>query len=59
MTTPYTGDAEAAMGPNAWVEGGGPWSVMNKSMVGPSGDYHDYFSIAKCASHSLPFLALL
>eukprot|EP01052_Picozoa_sp_SAG31_P028367 SAG31_NODE_2731_length_5175_cov_1.794129_4_plen_447_part_00 len=40
-------DAESAMGPNDWVEGSGPWSVMNKSTVGPSGDMHDYFSTAK------------
>ena len=40
-------DAEAAMGPNAWTEGAGPWSVMNKTLVGASGDKHDYFSTAK------------
>ena len=40
-------DAEAAMGPNAWTIGTGPWSVMNKSLVAASGDKHDYFSTAK------------
>jgi hypothetical protein len=40
-------DAEAAMVAEFWTEGAGPWSVMNKSMVGASGDKHDYFSTAK------------
>lgn len=40
-------DAEAAMSPQSWTEGGGPWSVMNKTMLPPSGDKHDYFSTAK------------
>jgi hypothetical protein len=40
-------DAEAAMWPEFWTEGGGPWSVMNKTMVASSGDKHDYFSTAK------------
>ena len=48
-------DAEAAMGAEFWTEGSGPWSVMNKSLAGPSGDKHDYFSVAKYCWPVRPF----